>query len=155
MRVLKMMFAVAMLAIVTVSCSSVSDKYAGFTSVNYTPTAYANTRYGHIAFASYGKWTLEKGAATDWCTINVTGGNAMTYNYIPVFYSKNATESARQCQITVRDVDDGDAYVSFGITQYAVRGDGSLGSSPLVSEIKGDDGSCITIAYDTLSRPRR
>ncbi len=153
MRVLKTMFVVAVVAIMMWSCTSASDKYAGFTSVNYTPTAYANTSYGHMAFASYGKWKLERSASSDWCTINVAGGNAMTYNYIPIFYSTNTTGSARSCQLTVRDVDDGGAYVTFGITQYAVRGDGSLGNAPLVSKIKGDDGSEITIAYDTLSRP--
>ncbi len=153
MRVLKMMFAVVVSAVMMVSCTSVSDKYAGFTSVNYTPTAYANTSYGYMAFASYGKWALEKSANSDWCTVKVTGGSAMTYNYIPMFYTRNTTGSARSCQMTVRDVDEGNAYVSFGVTQYATRGDGSLGTSPLVSSIKGDDGSEITIAYDTLSRP--
>lgn len=153
MRVLKTMFAIAVMTAMMLSCTSASDQYAGFTSVNYTPKVYANTSYGHIAFASYGKWALEKSTTSDWCTVKVTSGSAMTYNYIPVFFSKNATENARSCQMTVRDVDEGNAYVSFGITQYAVRGDGSLGNSPLVSEIKGDDGSEIAIAYDTLSRP--
>lgn len=131
----------------------VSDKYAGFTSASYTPTAYANTSHGYIAFASYGRWALEKSASSDWCTVKVTGGSAMTYNYIPVFYARNTTESVRKCQITARDADESSAYVSFPLAQYATRGDGSLGTAPLVSGIKGDDGSEITIAYDTLCRP--
>ncbi len=153
MRTLKSLFAVAALAVAVVSCSPVSDKYAGFTSASYTPTAYANTSHGYIAFASYGRWALEKSASSDWCTVKVTGGSAMTYNYIPVFYARNTTESARQCQITARDADESSAYVSFPLAQYATRGDGSLGTAPLVSGIKGDDGSEITIAYDTLCRP--
>ncbi len=153
MRTLKSLFAVAVMAVAVVSCGPVSDKYAGFTGASYTPTAYANTNHGYIAFASYGRWGIEKSAASDWCTIKVTGGSGMTYNYIPIFYTLNTTGSARQCQITARDVDEGSAYVSFPITQYATRGDGSLGTAPLVSGIKGDDGSEITIAYDTLCRP--
>lgn len=153
MRTLKSLFAVAIMAVAVVSCSPVSDQYAGFTNASFTPTAYANTNGGYIAFASYGRWGIEKSEGSDWYIIKTTKGSAMTYNYIPVSYAKNTTESARQCQITVRDLDEGSAYVSFGITQYATRGDGSLGSAPLVSSIKGDDGSEITIAYDTLCRP--
>ncbi len=153
MRRLKSLFAVAVLATTVSSCISNSDKYAGFTNGYYTPTAYANTEYGYVGFVSYGRWAIEKSANSDWCTIKVTSGSSMTQNYIPVFYTQNTTESTRSCQITARDVDESDSYISFPILQYATRGDGSLGSAPLVSGIKGDDGSEIAIVYDSQSRP--
>jgi hypothetical protein len=153
MKELKSLLAVAALVATMASCSPADDRYSGFSNCAYTPTAFANTAYGYIAFASYGQWNIEKSDNSDWCTLKTTSGSGMAYYYMPVFFANNTTGSVRQVSITVRDASSNDAYVTFPIKQYATRGDGSLGTAPLVKGIKGDDGSEIAIEYDENSRP--
>ena len=156
MKVLKVLLAVAAVLPMMSSCVSDGDYYAGFTNVdnNDRQPVYANTPLGYIAFASYGEWVMSQSSGKDWCTVQTMHGRGSAIYSIPVFYKLNTTGTARIANFRLRDAKEGDdAYVDFYLSQYATRGDGSLGNAALVSTITGDDGSSIEIAYDTLCRP--
>ena len=139
-----------------VACQNEGDTYSGIIggNANNGQTPYANTAYAYIGFGSYGSWHIEAGSASEWCTFAATSGKGGMFYTIPVRLSQNTTGSARSSLVTVRDDENGgDVYWTFRLGQYATRGDGSLGSAPLVTGISGDDGSSIAIRYDTLCRP--
>ncbi len=151
----KLLVAAAALPLL-VACDPAGDTYAGILggNANNNTAAYANTAYAYVGFGSYGSWHIEAGAGSEWCSFAATSGRGGMFYTIPVRLSANTTGSARSSLFTVRDDEDGgDVYWSFRLWQHATRGDGSLGSSPLVSAITGDDGSSISLRYDTLSRP--
>ena len=131
-----------------VACQNEGDTYSGIIggNANNGQTPYANTAYAYIGFGSYGSWHIEAGSASEWCTFAATSGKGGMFYTIPVRLSQNTTGSARSSLVTVRDDENGgDVYWTFRLGQYATRGDGSLGSAPLVTGIIGDDGSNIGV----------
>lgn len=138
------------------SCMSDGDSYAGFFGVNANSRrpVYANTAYAYLSFGSYGAWHIDQESGSDWCRLDLMRGNGGAFYSIPARFSLNTTGTARVANFVVKDNGNpDDAYASFYFSQYATRGDGSLGNAGLVTAISGDDGSAITIDYDTLCRP--
>jgi hypothetical protein len=146
------LLAVAMLS----SCMSDGNSYAGFFGVNANGgrPVYANTAYAFLTFGSYGAWHIDQESGADWCKLDLMQGNGGAFYSIPARFTLNTTGESRVARFVVRDNSNGDdAYGTFYFSQYATRGDGSLGNASLVTGISGDDGSAITIEYDTLCRP--
>lgn len=137
------------------SCVGDGSGYAGIPYVHTSSVAYANTPYGWVAFASYGNWTMVQNSGNDWCKFDIMKGYGNSAYVIPAKLGSNRTGKYRTADFRIQDVDEKDAYGTFFMSQYGTRGDGSYGSAPLVSAIKGDDGSEVTIVYDTeLCRPQ-
>lgn len=152
---LKKMLAAATVAPLMMSClSNDGNSYAGFTSVETSSTAYANTTVGHLGFMSYGDWTLTLRSGSDWLTPSLTKGNGMAIYSMPLTFTMNTTGEGRTAEIYLEDT-SGDANLSFGMGQYATRGDGSYGYAPLVKSVSGSDGSEIQIDYDSQCRPTK
>lgn len=146
------LLAVAMLS----SCMSDGNSYAGFFGVNANGgrPVYANTAYAFLTFGSYGAWHIDQESGADWCKLDLMQGNGGAFYSIPARFTLNTTGESRVARFVVRDNSNGDdAYGTFYFSQYATRGDGSLGNASLVTGISGDDGSAIKIEYDTLCRP--
>lgn len=149
----KKLLVAALVAPLLSSCfDNEGNSYAGFSQVQTSATAYANNTVGRLAFMSYGDWTLTLTSGSDWLTPKTTKGQGMAIYSIAVDIKMNTTGSARTARLYLEDT-SGDANMSFGMGQYATRGDGSMGSAPLVSTITGDDGSLVDISYDNLCRP--
>lgn len=132
------------------SCIGEGNGQSGFTDYTYPQTAYANTPGGKLTFGSYGDWGLTVDGA--WLTPSLTSGKGMAYYTVPLTYKGNATREMRTATLTLKDNEE-DAHVTFTVSQYGTRGDGSWGDAPLVKAIKGDDGSEIAIGYDASDRP--
>ena len=146
------LLAVAMLS----SCMSDGNSYAGFFGVNANGgrPVYANTAYAFLTFGSYGAWHIDQESGADWCKLDLMQGNGGAFYSIPARFTLNTAGESRVARFVVRDNSNGDdAYGTFYFSQYATRGDGSLGNASLVTGISGDDGSAITIEYDTLWPP--
>lgn len=143
-------------ALAVASCS-IEDSYGGFFELkidNNNSPVYANTASSFIAFGSYGTWSLNVVSGSDWCTPMLTQGYGYAYYSIPVYYEENTTREQRLAYIRIEDVNNSDdVWTEFSLIQYATRGDGSFGGSPLAATITGDDGSSIVVEYDTLCRP--
>lgn len=156
MKSLKLFFfAMAAMPLLS-SCMSEGDSYAGFMGINANNRApvYANTAYAYVSFASFGAWHIEQNSGSDWCKLALMNGKGGSYYSIPAHFELNTTGASRKADFMLRDDANGDdAFASFYFSQYATRGDGSLGNAPLVTSISGDDGSSITLQYDTLCRP--
>lgn len=152
---MKQLLAAAAVAPLMMSClNNEGNSYAGFTSVETSSTAYANTTVGHLGFMSYGNWTLTLRSGSDWLTPSITQGNGMAIYSMPVTIKMNTTGEGRTAELYLEDT-SGDANMSFGMGQYATRGDGSYGYAPLVKSITGSDGSDIQIDYDSHCRPTK
>lgn len=152
---LKQMLVAASVAPMMMSClSNEGNSYAGFTSVEISSTAYANTTVGYLSFMSYGDWTLTLRSGSDWLAPSLTQGNGMAIYSMPVTFAMNTTGEGRTAELYLEDT-SGDANMSFGMGQYATRGDGSYGYAPLVKSISGSDGSEIQIDYDSHCRPTK
>lgn len=150
MRTLKP-FLAALAVVIATSCSDSETEYHGFSNVSVT-SSYANPSDGYISFLALGNWTITQTDDTGWYNILLTEGTGLTYYTIYTEFEANTTGSARTTRITIQDTDDSDnAHAQ--VVQYGTRGDGSLGSSPLVSAITGDDGTEISIEYDEKWRP--
>lgn len=134
------------------SCLGSDNDNAGFVSVSATNAVFANTTRGYIAFGSYGDWRIDQTQGADWCTPTLLSGKGNSMYIVPVDYKTNATGSERIAMVRLQDTGEQDAYVTIAMGQYATRGDGSLGCSPLVRRITGDDGSEMTMDYDDRSR---
>ncbi len=119
---------------------------------NSSSYIYANTASSYVAFGSTGRWTMTQGQGSDWCTISITEGYA-AYYAMPVYFKLNTTGEKRTALFTARNTSADNVYLTFSVLQYACRGDGSYGDSPLATGVSGSDGSKITIDYDTLCRP--
>lgn len=137
------------------SCLSEGNSMAGFSAVKHNATAYANTYSGYVQFMSYGNWRIDMHSGGDWLKLDTLRGVGMAIYTIPVRYQKNTTGAVRTANMYLYDTDESDANTSFSMSQYATRGDGSMGSAPLVKTITGDDGSTISISYDSDCRPTR
>lgn len=150
----KLMIAAAALPLLT-SCMSDGNSFAGIfgVSANGGKFVYANTAYAFVSFGSYGSWHIEQSSGADWCRVEQMKGAGNAYYSIPAWFGLNTTDAPREAVFTVRDDENGDdAYGRFAFGQRATRIDGSLGSAALVTEVSGDDGSRITVEYDTLCR---
>lgn len=134
------------------ACINDNDDNAGFSSLTGS-IGYANTTTGFVAFASFGDWHITQNSGADWCKLKTMSGKGNSIYYIPVTYELNRTGGRRTADFRLSDVHSSDVYVPFSLFQYATRGDGSLGSAPLVKSINGDDGTEITLVYDNLQRP--
>lgn len=113
-----------------------------------TETVYANTPKTFVTFLAYGDWNVTKTEGVDWCTFDKTQGVGGYWYYINVTCKPNTTGQWRYAKYKLQDKDDTDVTASFGLFQYATRGDGSMGGSPLVKTVTGDDGSLIELEYD-------
>lgn len=137
------------------SCLSEGNSMAGFSAVQHNATAYANTDRGYVSFMSYGNWRIDMKSGGDWLKLDTLRGVGMAIYTIPVRYQKNTTGAVRTANMYLYDTDESDANMTFSMSQYATRGDGSMGSAPLVKAITGDDGSTVSIDYDSNCRPTR
>lgn len=150
-----LVFATA-IPLLTSCLSDNGNSQAGFVNLQRDTTVFANTAQGYLYFMSYGNWQLSYDTSAGWYTPSMTSGKAMTINYIPVAYKMNTTGSLRTLRVSLIDSDNpGDAYVNFYVGQHSTRSDGSLGNAPLVQSIKGDDGTEISVDYDSHCRPLR
>lgn len=136
------------------SCLNSPDGFSqsGFTSVS-CDYGYANTTKGFAGLYSLGgKWQISQNSGGDWCKLDRMSGSAQTFYTIGITFEPNTTDTVRAVRFVARDVED-DGMASFVVYQFATRGDGSLGSSPLVKTITGDDGSLVELEYDNTCRP--
>lgn len=134
------------------SCDSFIGKaeapsYHGFYGLE-TETVYANTPKSFVTFLAYGDWSVTKTEGVDWCTLDKTEGAGGYWYFINTTCKPNTTGQWRYARYQLQDKGDEDVTASFGLFQYATRGDGSMGGSPLVKTVTGDDGSLIELEYD-------
>ena len=149
----KILLAVATLPFMA-SCLDSPDSFSqsGFTNIS-CDFGFANTTKGYAGLYSLGgKWQISQNSGGDWCKLDRMSGSAQMFYQIGITFEPNTTDTLRAVRYVARDMED-DGMASFIVYQFATRGDGSLGSSPLVKSIKGTDGSEITIAYDDMARP--
>lgn len=146
------LFIMAALVPMLASCLNDENTSSGFGAMSAS-SGYANNTAGHIAFAALGDWKLTQRTGSDWCKADRMSGKGNYYYFIPTTFAVNRTGKARYSEFHLEDVNESKAYVNFSVSQTATRGDGSLGSSPLVKSITGDDGTQIDIAYDGADRP--
>lgn len=116
-------------------------------SYGTTDYIYANSGTVYLLFSISSDWELYKTETNSWITFGATSGSGPFYGYVSVTVDKNETGSVRYCVYKVTSTDDNS--FSGSISQMATRGDGSLGSSPLVSKITGSDGSEVEILYNS------
>lgn len=136
------------------SCLDSPDSFSqsGFANVS-CDYGYANTTKGFAGLYSLGgNWQISQNSGGDWCKLDRMSGSANMFYKIGITFEPNTTDTVRAVRYVVRDVED-DGMASFIVYQFATRGDGSLGSSPLVKAIKGDDGSLVELEYDGVCRP--
>lgn len=140
------MAAAAMMAATTTSCLGDGDN-TWATSYGTTDYVYANTLSTSLIISVSSDWTIYKTETTSWLDFSPTSGTGPYYGYVTLSLSKNETGSIRYCvyKITCEDEASG----SSNIAQCATRGDGSLGTAPLVSKIEGTDGSVVDITYNS------
>ncbi len=151
MKTIKSFIIAATLSLLA-SCLNDDSSSSGFGSMSGF-SGYANNTSGYIAFAALGDWTLTQRTGADWCTVERMSGKGNYYYTIPTKFTVNRSGKIRYAQFHLEDVNESKAYVDFSLFQTATRGDGSLGSAPLVKSITGDDGTDISIAYDGNDRP--
>lgn len=155
-RLIRILAVSAVVVTALTSClKNEGNSYAGFSTIVSSGTAYANTTRGYLQFMSYGDWRMTVRSGSDWLRPDTLKGMGMAIYTIPVRYSVNTTGASRVASLYLEDIATTDANVSFQMGQYATRGDGSLGTAPLVKTITGDDDSKITIDYDEASRPTK
>lgn len=141
------------------SCLNNEDPYqAGFIFSRPqfgTTGIFANTTGDSLIMQCYGPWEITaKLPGQSWVTIDQMKGKGSAIYSLGVSFEQNTTGAPRVAQFTIRDTDHPDeAYASWSYLQYATRGDGSLGSAPLVRTISSSDGYKATIDYDQKSRP--
>lgn len=153
-NIFRTLFAGAAVLASTASCLDGDNSMHGFPSLATSDVAYANTDKGFVGFVSYGDWKITQNEGEDWCKPRRMSGEGNTINSIIIDIEPNLTGKHRTAQFVIDDI-SGEAYRSFSISQYAVRGDGSMGAAPVVKTIAGDDGSVIDLTYDDLKRPVR
>lgn len=152
----RILFLLAALLPVFTACDSLlgpaeSPSYSGFSEIS-VETVYANTPRSYVSFVAFGDWEMSKVSDTgggDWVKVDTMAGRGGYYYYIRTYCNQNTTGKWRGTQYRIQDKGDGDVYATFWLYQYATRGDGSYGGSPLVKSITGDDGSLIELAYDS------
>lgn len=148
---LKAILAAAVITPMMTSCLDDGETTFGYI---YGPTdyIYANTKSVNFGFQVSGtSWSLSKTESASWCTFGQSTGTGPFTGYVPLSFTKNTTGEARTvyCQLESSDGATANNY----IYQAASRGDGSLGSAPMVSRITGTDGSEVTLTYDTNDCP--
>ena len=109
---------------------------------------YANTPKSFISFVALGNWTISKRGGDDWCTLDLMKGKGSYWYYIKTSCQPNTTGKYRGTEYELRDIDDTDIYARFSLYQYATRGDGSIGGSPLLQKVTGSDSCEMTFEYD-------
>lgn len=126
---------------------------SGFVVTNCDRELFANTAKAYVGFAAYGgKWVMNQFSGGEWIEPGRTSGESGYWYSVPMTVEQNETGKARGVVFAIKDT-EGDGYVQIAIRQYATRGDGSMGNSPCVKQIKGSDGSEIKLEYDALRRP--
>ncbi len=145
-------FIMAALIPMLASCLNDDSGSAGFGSMSGF-SGYANNTKGYVSFAALGDWTLTQRTGADWCKVERMSGKGNYYYTIPTTFEVNRTGKIRYAEFHLEDDNESKAYVDFSLFQTATRGDGSLGSAPLVKTITGDDGTDISIAYDGNDLP--
>lgn len=153
-NIFRTLFAGAAVLASMASCLDGDNSMHGFPNMSTTGVAYANTDVAYVGFISYGDWKMTQVSGDDWCKVRLMSGSGNAIYSIPIDLEPNTTGKYRTAQFNLDDV-SGEAYTVFSIGQYATRGDGSMGSAPVVKTITGDDGSSIELVYDELSRPVR
>lgn len=142
---LKAILAAAVVTPMMTSCLGDGENTYGY---NYGTTdyVYANTPSVLIAFQISGAtWTLAKTETAAWYDFGLSTGSGPFAGYVPVSFSYNNTGSARSSYYKVTS-SDGTTF-NGAIYQGATRGDGSLGSAPLVRRITGTDGTVMSFTY--------
>jgi hypothetical protein len=131
--------------------------YAGFVVEKPTSSycaTYANNTIDSLVFVSYGDWKLEHEDTSTWCTIATTSGSGYVVSRQQIKMEQNTSGLSRATIYKLVDVNHSDkASSQIMVSQFATRGDGSLGNAPLVKGVTGSDGSSITATYDTYERP--
>ena len=140
------------------SCLSDEDPFSsGFQFVkpsNVYTMLYANNTRDSIIMVSWGKWMLTTVSSDDsWFHPLTTSGEPNAIYAFPVNFDQNTTGRSRYVQCRLVDTEHTEVQADFVYWQYATRGDGSLGSAPLVKGIKSSDGYEVSIRYDALCRP--
>lgn len=151
----KLMMAVAAVPLFT-ACMDNSNTYSAIfgVSANGGSPVFANTGHAFATLGSFGSWHIEQNSGSDWCSLDMMRGAGNAYYSIPARFKLNTTDLYRVASFTARDDENpDDVYATITFRQYGTRIDGSLGSAALVTGITGDDGTEITIGYDTLCRP--
>ncbi len=163
MKSIKNLLILCVIASTVSSCLSDGEDpyYAGF--VVQKPTsgygsnicaAYANNTIDSLVFVSYGDWKIEHQDTSTWCTIATTSGSGYVVSRQAIKMTPNKTGTSRSTFYKIIDIKHSDkASSQIAVSQFATRGDGSLGNSPLVKSVTGSDGSLITATYDGYARP--
>ena len=163
MKSIKNLLILCVIASTVSSCLSDGEDpyYAGF--VVQKPTsgygsnicaAYANNTIDSLVFVSYGDWKIEHQDSSTWCTIATTSGSGYVVSRQAIKMTPNKTGTSRSTIYKIIDIKHSDkASSQIAVSQFATRGDGSLGNSPLVKSVTGSDGSLITATYDGYARP--
>lgn len=142
------------------SCMDSKDTYnAGFLfskpSAPYT-FLFANNTEDSLVMQCLGPWQITHSAGSDasWCTIERMSGKGGAIYSLKVDIKQNTTGASRSAQFTIRDTAHPDeAYSSWVYTQYATRGDGTLGNAALVKSITSSNGWAASFEYDQKARP--
>lgn len=144
----KAVMAAAIITPALTSCLSDGDNsYASY--AGQSGLVYANSSTVSIYFQISSNWTLTN--SDSWITFNKKSGTGPSIVSLPADVKLNKTGEARNAIFNISGEDG--KYINASVTQWATRGDGSLGTAPLVSRISGSDGSVISISYDSYERP--
>lgn len=153
------LLAVLAMSVQLTACLGDDDPYSAgfqFTKPSSVRTPiYANTTTDTLEMLCLGPWQITNDTPeATWCTLDETKGRGNTIYAFGVHFEQNTTGKARLVQFTIVDTaHPSDAHASWQYLQYATRGDGSLGTAPLVKGIKSSDGWDITVGYDEKDRP--
>lgn len=148
----------ALMGMTATSCLDNEDPYnAGFVFVKpASPYTYlfANNTEDSLVMQCLGPWEITQSSGSSWCKVERTSGKGNATYSLRVDFEPNTTGKSRQVQFSIRDTDHPDkAYSSWLYTQYATRGDGTLGNAALVKGITSSDGWNASIEYDAKARP--
>lgn len=153
MKTFRNLLTAAVIIPLLTACLSDETSNSGFSGVAASKP-YANGTVGYLTFASWGDWQMTQNTGSDWCTVDCMQGNGNSIYTIPVKFTQNTTGIERSASFRLVDKKESEAYANFVLSQYATRGDGTLGNAALVKQVTGDDGTAISVTYDELARPK-